>query len=151
MPYNKIWFTPFLLISTELYSLEITNNGPITTGAQATVQARLRTKNENDTSNLYHFNWIYAPLILIEKSEQRLNSVINVTGEFSGTFPVSVWVTHKNCWLCRSVVRNITVLQITGKTGKIPLQPVALQELSICALASIRRKASVHMASDNRV
>uniref|UniRef100_A0A8D2QR44 Transmembrane protein 130 n=1 Tax=Zosterops lateralis melanops TaxID=1220523 RepID=A0A8D2QR44_ZOSLA len=98
---------------TELYSLEITNNGPITTGAQATVQARLRTKNENDTSNLYHFNWIYAPLILIEKSEQRLNSVINVTGEFPGTFPVSVWVTHKNCWLCRSVVRNITVLQIT--------------------------------------
>ncbi|XP_066185705.1 transmembrane protein 130 [Sylvia atricapilla] len=99
--------------AAELYRLEITNNGPVTTGAQATVQARLRMKNENDTSNLYHFNWIYAPLILIEKSEQQLNSVINVTGEFPGTFPVSVWVTHKNCWLCRPVVRNITVLQIT--------------------------------------
>uniref|UniRef100_A0A8C3VC44 Transmembrane protein 130 n=1 Tax=Catharus ustulatus TaxID=91951 RepID=A0A8C3VC44_CATUS len=44
---------------------------------------------------------------------QRFNSVINVTGEFPGTFPVSVWVTHKNCWLCRPIARNITVLQIT--------------------------------------
>ncbi|RMC17692.1 hypothetical protein DUI87_05356 [Hirundo rustica rustica] len=99
--------------AAELYTLEITNNGPITAGAQATVQARLRMKNGNDTSNLYHFNWIYAPLILIEKSEQQLNSTINVAGEFPGTFPVSVWVTHKNCWLCRPVARNITTLQIT--------------------------------------
>lgn len=150
-PYNTVSFTLFLLISTELYNLEITNNGPITTGAQATVQARLRMKNENDTSNSYHFNWIYAPLILIEKSEQRLNSIINVTGEFPGAFPVSVWVTHKNCWLCRPVVRNFTVLQITGKMGKMALQPVALQELSVYARASIRKKASVNTASDNRV
>ncbi|XP_005054571.1 PREDICTED: transmembrane protein 130 [Ficedula albicollis] len=100
-------------LAAELYSLEITNNGPITTGAQATVQAKLRMKNTNVTSNLYHFNWVYAPLILIEKSEQQFNSVINVTGEFPGTFPVSVWVTHKNCWLCRPIARNITVLQIT--------------------------------------
>uniref|UniRef100_U3IFL7 Transmembrane protein 130 n=2 Tax=Anas TaxID=8835 RepID=U3IFL7_ANAPP len=42
-----------------------------------------------------------------------LNSMINVTGEFPGTFPVSVWVTHRNCWLCRPVARNVTVLQIT--------------------------------------
>uniref|UniRef100_A0A8C0BDN2 Transmembrane protein 130 n=1 Tax=Buteo japonicus TaxID=224669 RepID=A0A8C0BDN2_9AVES len=44
---------------------------------------------------------------------QRFNSVISVTGEFPGTFPVSVWVTHRNCWLCRPVARNVTVLQIT--------------------------------------
>ncbi|NXQ58247.1 TM130 protein, partial [Anthoscopus minutus] len=103
----------FLLTSTEFYSLEITNNGPITTGAQATVQARLRMKNENVTSNSYHFNWIYAPLILVEKYEQQFNSIISVTGEFPGTFTVSVWVTHKNCWLCRPVARNSTVLQIS--------------------------------------
>ncbi|KFO79929.1 Transmembrane protein 130, partial [Cuculus canorus] len=103
----------FLLISTEEFGLEITNNGPITTGAQATVRASLSMKNDSYASNLYHFNWIYAPLILIEKSEQQLNSVINVTGEFPGTFPVSVWVTHRNCWLCRPVARNVTMLQIT--------------------------------------
>ncbi|NXC19650.1 TM130 protein, partial [Corythaeola cristata] len=103
----------FLLISTEEYGLEITNNGPITTGAQATVHASLSMKNGSVASNLYHFNWIYAPLILIEKSEQQFHSVINVTGEFPGTFPVSVWVTHRNCWLCRPVARNVTVLQIT--------------------------------------
>ncbi|NWT35971.1 TM130 protein, partial [Chroicocephalus maculipennis] len=103
----------FLLLSTEEYGLEITNNGPITTGAHATVHASLSMKNDSVASNLYHFNWIYAPLILIEKSEQQFNSVINVTGEFPGTFPVSVWVTHRNCWLCRPVARNVTVLQIT--------------------------------------
>ncbi|NXG01536.1 TM130 protein, partial [Sakesphorus luctuosus] len=103
----------FLLISTEAYGLEITNNGPITTGAQATVQATLSMKNENITSDLYHFNWIYAPLILIEKSEQQFSSVIYVTGEFPGTFPVSVWVTHRNCWMCRPVARNVTVLRVT--------------------------------------
>ncbi|XP_069666280.1 transmembrane protein 130 [Haliaeetus albicilla] len=99
--------------AAEEYGLEITNNGPITTGAQATIHASLSMKNDSIASNLYHFNWIYAPLILIEKSEQWFNSVINVTGEFPGTFPVSVWVTHRNCWLCRPVARNVTVLQIT--------------------------------------
>ncbi|XP_040431237.1 transmembrane protein 130 [Cygnus olor] len=99
--------------AAEEYGLEITNNGPITTGAQATVHATLKIKNNSLASDSYHFNWIYAPLILIEKSERQLNSVINVTGEFPGTFPVSVWVTHRNCWLCRPVARNVTVLQIT--------------------------------------
>uniref|UniRef100_A0A8C3KPN4 Transmembrane protein 130 n=1 Tax=Calidris pygmaea TaxID=425635 RepID=A0A8C3KPN4_9CHAR len=112
MQYNKFWLF-FLLLSAEEHSLEISNNGPITTGAQATVHASLRMKNDSVTSNWYHFNWIYAPLILIEKSEQQFSSVINVTGEFPGTFPVSVWVTHRNCWLCRPVARNVTVLQIT--------------------------------------
>ncbi|NXH14785.1 TM130 protein, partial [Bucco capensis] len=110
----------FLLIYTGEYGLEITNNGPITTGAQATIRACLNMKNDNVTSNLYHFNWIYAPLILIEKSEQQFTSVINVTGEFPGTFPISVWVTHRNCWLCRPVARNVTMLRVTEFiTGKL--------------------------------
>ncbi|NWS14613.1 TM130 protein, partial [Pachyramphus minor] len=120
----------FLLISTEAYGLEITNNGPVTTGAQATVQATLSVKNENVTSDLYHFNWIYAPLILIEKSEQGFNSVINVTGEFPGTFPVSVWVTHRNCWLCRPVARNVTVLRITEFiTGNLTIAQIEDSEV----------------------
>ncbi|KAJ7408672.1 hypothetical protein BTVI_58968 [Pitangus sulphuratus] len=114
----------------EAYGLEITNNGPVTTGAQATVQATLSVKNENVTSDLYHFNWIYAPLILIEKFEQGFNSVINVTGEFPGTFPVSVWVTHRNCWLCRPVVRNVTVLQITEFiTGNLTIAQIEDSEV----------------------
>ncbi|XP_027581979.1 transmembrane protein 130 [Pipra filicauda] len=114
----------------EAYDLEITNNGPITTGAQATVQATLSVKNESVTSDVYHFNWIYAPLILIEKSEQGFNSVINVTGEFPGTFPVSVWVTHRNCWLCRPVARNVTVLQITEFiTGNLTIAQIEDSEV----------------------
>ncbi|XP_030315779.1 transmembrane protein 130 [Calypte anna] len=99
--------------AAEEYSLEITNNGPITTGAQATIYASLGVKNKSVTSNFYQFSWIYAPLILIEKSEQQFNSMINVTGEFPGTFPISVWVTHRNCWLCRPLARNETKLQLT--------------------------------------
>ncbi|XP_064887669.1 transmembrane protein 130 [Columba livia] len=107
------------------YGLEITNNGPITTGAQATVHASLRMKNDSVPSDLYHFNWIYAPLILIQKSEQQFNSVIKVTGEFPGTFPVSVWVTHRNCWLCQPVARNVTVLQITEfVTGNLTIAQI---------------------------
>ncbi|XP_065589010.1 transmembrane protein 130 [Cyrtonyx montezumae] len=109
----------------EEYGLEITNNGPITTGAQATVRTTLRMKNNSAVSNLYHFNWIYAPLILIEKSQQHFNSVIRVTGEFPGTFPVSVWVTHRNCWLCRPVARNVTMLQITEfVTGNLTIAQI---------------------------
>ncbi|XP_017669099.1 PREDICTED: transmembrane protein 130 [Lepidothrix coronata] len=116
--------------AAEAYGLEITNNGPITTGAQATVQATLSVKNESATSDMYHFNWIYAPLILIEKSEQGFNSVINVTGEFPGTFPVSVWVTHRNCWLCRPVARNVTVLQITEFiTGNLTIAQIEDSEV----------------------
>ncbi|XP_051635540.1 transmembrane protein 130 [Manacus candei] len=118
------------LPAAEAYGLEITNNGPITTGAQATVQATLSVKNESVTSDMYHFNWIYAPLILIEKSEQGFNSVINVTGEFPGTFPVSVWVTHRNCWLCRPVARNVTVLQITEFiTGNLTIAQIEDSEV----------------------
>ncbi|XP_027512245.1 transmembrane protein 130 [Corapipo altera] len=116
--------------AAEAYGLEIINNGPITTGAQATVQATLSVKNESVTSEVYHFNWIYAPLILIEKSEQGFNSVINVTGEFPGTFPVSVWVTHRNCWLCRPVARNVTVLQITEFiTGNLTIAQIEDSEV----------------------
>ncbi|OPJ87263.1 transmembrane protein 130 [Patagioenas fasciata monilis] len=107
------------------YGLEITNNSPITTGAQATVHASLSVKNDSVTSDLYHFNWIYAPLILIQKSEQQFNSVIKVTGEFPGTFPVSVWVTHRNCWLCQPVARNVTMLQITEfVTGNLTIAQI---------------------------
>uniref|UniRef100_A0A672TU23 Transmembrane protein 130 n=1 Tax=Strigops habroptila TaxID=2489341 RepID=A0A672TU23_STRHB len=70
------------------------------------------------------------------KSEQQFNSVINVTGEFPGTFPVSVWVTHRNCWLCRPVARNVTVLHITGKTS---LQLLCLQEFSISSTGAVTR------------
>lgn len=154
MQYNEVcsFCSGFLLISTGEYGLEITNNGPITTGAQATVHASLSMKNDSVTSNLYHFNWIYAPLILIQKSEQQFNSVIKVTGEFPGTFPVSVWVTHRDCWLCQPVARNVTVLQITGKMA---LQLLHLWEFSIhqdaCCLCIRKIKTGINMPFATRV
>ncbi|XP_014379055.1 transmembrane protein 130 [Alligator sinensis] len=99
------------------YELEIANNGPITTGAQATISASLIMKNDDDVliqdPNSYCFNWIYAPLTLTKKSEQQFNSMIVVTGEFPGDFPISVWVTHTDCWLCWPIAGNVTMLQVT--------------------------------------
>ncbi|NXG52192.1 TM130 protein, partial [Psilopogon haemacephalus] len=134
-----------LLVSTVDYSLEITNNGPITSGAQATIHATLRMEKDSDGSNLFLFNWIYAPLILIEKSEQHLNSVINVTSEFPGTYPVSVWVTHRNCWLCRPVARNVTMLHITEFiTGNLTIAQIEDSRL-------ITRGSSSSMGSMTRI
>ncbi|XP_006112884.2 transmembrane protein 130 [Pelodiscus sinensis] len=99
------------------YVLEINNNGPITTGAQATIHARLSMKNYDVVfmSDLksYYFNWIFTPLTLIEKSEQRFNSMITVTGEFPGDFPIFVWVTETRCWLCQPIAKGFTVLHVT--------------------------------------
>ncbi|XP_032626892.1 transmembrane protein 130 [Chelonoidis abingdonii] len=99
------------------YVLQIHSNGPITTGAQATIHASLSMKNDDVAfiSDLksYHFNWIFTPLTLIEKSEQRFNSMITVTGEFSGDFPISVWATETHCWLCQPIAKNFTMLHVT--------------------------------------
>uniref|UniRef100_A0A8C8R6P0 Transmembrane protein 130 n=1 Tax=Pelusios castaneus TaxID=367368 RepID=A0A8C8R6P0_9SAUR len=98
------------------YVLEIKNNGPITTGAQATIHASLIMKNDvafiNDLK-LYNFNWIYTPLTLMEKSDQRFNSVMTVTGEYPGDFPISVWVTQIDCWLCQPIAESFTMLHVT--------------------------------------
>ncbi|XP_064009813.1 transmembrane protein 130 isoform X1 [Pogoniulus pusillus] len=127
------------------YRLEITNNGPITSGAQATIHASLRMENDSDASDLFHFNWIYAPLILIEKSEQHFDSVINVTSEFPGTYPVSVWVTHRKCWLCRPVARESTMLHITEFiTGNLTIAQLEDSR-------SITRGSSSSMGSVTRI
>ncbi|XP_067407029.1 transmembrane protein 130 isoform X2 [Emydura macquarii macquarii] len=99
------------------YVLEINNNGPTTTGAQATIHASLSMKNDDVAfiSDLtsYHFNWIYTPLTVIEKSEQQFNSVITVIGEFPGDFPISVWVTQTDCWSCQPIAESVTMLHVT--------------------------------------
>uniref|UniRef100_A0A8C0G8L1 Transmembrane protein 130 n=1 Tax=Chelonoidis abingdonii TaxID=106734 RepID=A0A8C0G8L1_CHEAB len=44
---------------------------------------------------------------------QRFNSMITVTGEFSGDFPISVWATETHCWLCQPIAKNFTMLHVT--------------------------------------
>ncbi|XP_020664457.3 transmembrane protein 130 [Pogona vitticeps] len=98
------------------YDLEVTNNGPITKDAQATIHCTLHMKNERSSSvrgQQYQFNWIYAPLTLVEKLEQGANSTIVVTSPFPGVFSISVQVAPAGCWFCPTLARGLTVLQIS--------------------------------------
>ncbi|XP_053221237.1 transmembrane protein 130 [Podarcis raffonei] len=99
-----------------LYDLDITNDGPITTEAQATIHSTLRMKdggNSPVSDRKYHFSWVYGPLILVESSEHGMDSTIIVTSPFPGVFPVSVQVMHTDCWLCQTIARNLTVLEVS--------------------------------------
>ncbi|XP_062999554.1 transmembrane protein 130 [Elgaria multicarinata webbii] len=99
-----------------LYDLEITSNGPVTTEAEAVIHSTLHIKNEGLSSirgKKYRFQWIYAPLTLVEKSEHGVNSAIRVTSWFPGIFPVSLQVTLTGCRFCQILASNQTALQVS--------------------------------------
>ncbi|XP_008822249.1 transmembrane protein 130 isoform X2 [Nannospalax galili] len=105
-------------VPTGLYDLNLTTNGPATTGAEVTISASLVAKDNGSLTlppdtHLYHFHWIYSPLMLTAKMEKDLTSTIQVVGNVPGDFPVSVWVTATHCWMCQPVARNMVVLNFT--------------------------------------
>ncbi|XP_064414903.1 transmembrane protein 130 [Latimeria chalumnae] len=83
------------------YTLEVKNNGPITTGAQATITASLSITNGSVVfpadPKLYHFHWTYTYLKLTKKSDEEFNSSITVHSEVSGNYSISVWA-NKTIW-----------------------------------------------------
>uniref|UniRef100_H3AE66 Transmembrane protein 130 n=1 Tax=Latimeria chalumnae TaxID=7897 RepID=H3AE66_LATCH len=97
------------------YTLEVKNNGPITTGAQATITASLSITNGSVVfpadPKLYHFHWTYTYLKLTKKSDEEFNSSITVHSEVSGNYSISVWVT--DCWICPHIAINSTHLEVT--------------------------------------
>nr|XP_051703747.1 transmembrane protein 130 isoform X1 [Oryctolagus cuniculus] len=100
------------------YELNLTTDGPATTGAEVTVSASLVAKDNGSLAmppdtHLYRFHWIHSPLVLTSKTEKELTSTIRVLGNLPGDFPVSVWVTATDCWMCPPVARSFTVLTIT--------------------------------------
>ncbi|KAJ7305882.1 hypothetical protein JRQ81_010248, partial [Phrynocephalus forsythii] len=108
-----------------LYDLEVSNNGPITTDAQATLHAILHVKNEGSSSTQggkYCFNWIYGPLTLVEKLEHGANATIVVTTPFPGIFPVSVQVTHVGCWFCPTLTQGLAVLQVSEYVQQVQVK-----------------------------
>ncbi|XP_075035755.1 transmembrane protein 130 [Mixophyes fleayi] len=101
----------------EFYFLEISSDGPITSGAQATVNATLLITNNSRTlvadPRLYDFHWIYSPLLLTHYSENESSSAITVRGKIPGSYTVSVWLTERHCSSCEPIARNTTELQVT--------------------------------------
>nr|DBA19496.1 TPA: hypothetical protein GDO54_015327 [Pyxicephalus adspersus] len=95
----------------------MTSDGPITSGALATVNASLGISNDGMIlivdPRLYHFHWIYSPLLLSQRTENDTSSAITLRCNTPGTYQVSVWVTERSCPSCEPIARNTTELQVT--------------------------------------
>lgn len=103
-----------------LYNLSLTTDGPATVGTEVTISASLEVKDNGSLSlpadtHLYRFHWIHTPLTLTAKTEKNLTSSIRVVGSVPGDFPVSVWVTAVDCWLCQPLARSTLLLPIKGE------------------------------------
>ncbi|XP_076996735.1 transmembrane protein 130 [Tamandua tetradactyla] len=101
-----------------LYELRVITDGPATTGAEVTISAGLVAKDNGSLTlpadaRLYRFHWIHSPLVVTGKKEKASSSTIHVVGNVPGDFPVSVWVTAADCWMCQPVARSFVVLPIT--------------------------------------
>ncbi|XP_019278152.2 transmembrane protein 130 isoform X1 [Panthera pardus] len=105
-------------VAAGLYELRLTTDGPATTGAEVTLTASL-VANENGSlvlpsnTRVYRFHWIHTPLLLTGKTDEAFSSTIRAVGNVPGDFPVSVWVTAADCWMCQPVARSLLVLPIT--------------------------------------
>lgn len=91
-----------------------------------TISASLVAKDNGSLAmapdtHLYRFHWIHTPLMLTGKMEKDLTSTIRLVGHLPGDFPVSVWVTATDCWMCQPVTRSFTVVSITGTGAAVPL------------------------------
>ncbi|KAM4632253.1 transmembrane protein 130 [Discoglossus pictus] len=97
-----------------VYILEVSTDGPITSGAQANVNATLFMVNGSTTlvadSRLYRFHWSYSPLELTHQSENDSASAISVMSWVPGSYPISVWVTERHCHACHPIARSETQL-----------------------------------------
>lgn len=109
----------FSVFLDKSYILKMTSDGPITSGALATVNASLGISNDGmiliADPRLYHFHWIYSPLLLSHREENDTSSALTLQCNSPGNYPVSVWVTEKSCPSCEPIARNTTELQVTSK------------------------------------
>ncbi|XP_069838114.1 transmembrane protein 130 [Dendropsophus ebraccatus] len=101
----------------ESYFLMVSSDGPITSGAQATVNASLLIANGSTSliadPRLYQFHWSYSPLLLTHRSQKESSSAITLQSESPGSFLISAWVTERRCPTCEPIARNTTQLQVT--------------------------------------
>uniref|UniRef100_A0A4W2BJZ5 Transmembrane protein 130 n=1 Tax=Bos indicus x Bos taurus TaxID=30522 RepID=A0A4W2BJZ5_BOBOX len=111
-----------------LYELQLTTDGPATTGAEVTIMASLVADDNGSlalptSTHLYRFHWIHTPLLLTGKADEAFSSTIRVVGSVPGDFPISVWVTAADCGMCQPVARSLLVLPITGSSSTLKYFP----------------------------
>ncbi|XP_004599340.2 transmembrane protein 130 [Ochotona princeps] len=120
---HLLWLTCMLCsaparVAAGLYELNLTTDGQATTGTEMTISASLVAKDNGSLAmtpdtHLYRFHWIHTPLMLTGKMEKDLTSTIRLVGHLPGNFPISVWVTATDCWMCQPVTRSFAVVSIT--------------------------------------
>lgn len=112
-------------VAAGLYELHLAADSPATTGVEASITASLVASDNGSlvlptSFHSYRFHWLHTPLLLTGKSDEAFSSTIRAVGNAPGDFPVSVWVTAANCWMCQPVARSLLVLSITESlTGNI--------------------------------
>ncbi|GCB78313.1 hypothetical protein scyTo_0015807 [Scyliorhinus torazame] len=116
---------PLLLLVTVVlsgmcwqYDLELSNDGPITTGAQGNVEARLvpmvRSQRDLLQPQSYIFHWyLESPLAIVRKSEQELRSSITVHSLAPKVYAVRVWVTRRECSWCPTLAHDSIKVHVT--------------------------------------
>lgn len=105
-------------LAAGLYELRLTTDSPATTGAEVTITASLVASDNGSLAlpaniHFYRFHWIHTPLLLTGKTDEAFSSTIRAVGHEPGDFPVSVWVTAANCWMCQPVARSLVILSFT--------------------------------------
>ncbi|XP_016010713.2 transmembrane protein 130 isoform X2 [Rousettus aegyptiacus] len=112
-------------VAAGLYELHLAADSPAITGVEASITASLVASDNGSlvlptSFHSYRFHWLHTPLLLTGKSDEAFSSTIRAVGNAPGDFPVSVWVTAANCWMCQPVARSLLVLSITESlTGNI--------------------------------
>ncbi|XP_048408609.1 transmembrane protein 130 isoform X2 [Stegostoma tigrinum] len=100
------------------YELLLSNNGPITTGARGTVEARLVPKPGSRQEQLepqpYTFHWnVESPLAIVRSSEQEFNSSITVRSLAPKLYALRAWVTRTDCSWCPPLAHGSIKLLVT--------------------------------------
>ncbi|XP_041062818.1 transmembrane protein 130 [Carcharodon carcharias] len=100
------------------YDLVLSNDGPISTGAQGRVEARLVPRAGSRPDPLqpqpYTFHWyLESPLAIVRRSEQELGSTITVRSLAPKVYALRAWVTQNECAWCPPAAHGSTKLYIT--------------------------------------
>eukprot|EP00061_Rhincodon_typus_P014070 g40866.t1 len=100
------------------YELVLSNDGPITTGAHGTVEARLVPKPGSRQEQLepqpYTFHWnVESPLAIVRSSEQELTSSITVHSLAPKLYALRAWVTRSGCSWCPPLAHGSIKLLVT--------------------------------------
>ncbi|XP_067859590.1 transmembrane protein 130 [Heptranchias perlo] len=114
-------YTSVLSASSVQYYLALSNDGPITSGAQGTVEARLifragsRLEIPLPHPNPYTFHWyLESPLSIVRRSERGFSCSITVRTRSPDVYNLLAWVTREGCPWCPPVAHGSTKLHVTN-------------------------------------